>query len=237
MPKKIENLSNLLVKRNTLIIFTAVYFIIGAIYIYPPSWINGICQPVLKAAPILLLAVWALSSRVKYGWLIGVGLIFSAAGDITLDVHSLGFLFGMCLFAMAHIIYIICFTVSIRFNPARFISAFVFICCIAILIWRLSQSSGLSDPLLRWMVYTYTMIITLMVVTAFFYNTYSIIIPAGAVIFAISDSMIAWNRFILPIQNSGILIMSTYYMAQYMIMFGYLKSANCVTHNSLLNQE
>lgn len=232
MQKTITNSSDLSAKRNTLLILMAVYFIIGAAYINPPNWIHGASQPILKAAPILLLAVWVLSSRVKRGWLIGIGLILSAAGDIALDVPSLGFICGMGLFAMAHIAYISCFAASTRFHPVRLVCSILFFGCIGILVWHLSQSSVLTDLMLRWMIYVYTAIISLMVITAIFYDGCGIIISTGAVVFAVSDSMIAWNRFVHPVINSGFLIMSTYYLAQYMIAYGYLKSTNCTTHNS-----
>jgi uncharacterized membrane protein YhhN len=45
----------------------------------------------------------------------------------------------------------------------------------------------------------------------------------GSVLFVLSDSMIAINKFFHPIQNEGILIMSTYIAAQFLIMRGILK--------------
>lgn len=46
------------------------------------------------------------------------------------------------------------------------------------------------------------------------------IVFAGAVFFVISDSLLAINKFSSPIPNSGFLVMSTYMLAQYLIMYG-----------------
>jgi uncharacterized membrane protein YhhN len=44
----------------------------------------------------------------------------------------------------------------------------------------------------------------------------------GALLFVASDYMIAWNKFYLPISNSGLWIMLTYAMAQYLLVQGLL---------------
>jgi uncharacterized membrane protein YhhN len=45
----------------------------------------------------------------------------------------------------------------------------------------------------------------------------------GSVLFVISDSLIAIDKFLTPIPNDRIFIMSTYIAAQYLIMRGILK--------------
>ena len=45
----------------------------------------------------------------------------------------------------------------------------------------------------------------------------------GSLLFVFSDTMIAVNRFLTPIPYEGILIMTTYISAQYLIMRGLLK--------------
>jgi uncharacterized membrane protein YhhN len=45
----------------------------------------------------------------------------------------------------------------------------------------------------------------------------------GSLLFVCSDTMIALNRFILPLPYEGLLVMSSYIAAQYLIMRGILK--------------
>jgi uncharacterized membrane protein YhhN len=48
-------------------------------------------------------------------------------------------------------------------------------------------------------------------------------VSAGAILFALSDGMIAVNKFAFEIPGQQILIMSTYITAQYLIVQGLLK--------------
>jgi uncharacterized membrane protein YhhN len=48
------------------------------------------------------------------------------------------------------------------------------------------------------------------------------LVLAGAILFVISDSAIAVNKFSHPFASSGIVIMSTYIFAQYFIVIGYI---------------
>ena len=42
----------------------------------------------------------------------------------------------------------------------------------------------------------------------------------GSILFVISDSILAYNKFVFPISYSGLAIMSTYMAAQYLITVG-----------------
>jgi uncharacterized membrane protein YhhN len=46
---------------------------------------------------------------------------------------------------------------------------------------------------------------------------------SGSVLFVISDTLIAIDKFLTPVKCDQILIMSTYIVAQYLIMKGILK--------------
>ena len=48
------------------------------------------------------------------------------------------------------------------------------------------------------------------------------LVLAGAILFVISDSSIAVNKFSHQFESSGIVIMSTYIVAQYLIVAGYI---------------
>jgi len=45
----------------------------------------------------------------------------------------------------------------------------------------------------------------------------------GSLLFVISDTLIALNKFLIPIPNDRIFVMSTYIAAQYLMMRGLLK--------------
>jgi uncharacterized membrane protein YhhN len=52
-----------------------------------------------------------------------------------------------------------------------------------------------------------------------------ILVLAGAVLFVISDSLIALNKFGFPFVFSGVAVMTTYIAAQYLIVTGVLKQS------------
>jgi uncharacterized membrane protein YhhN len=49
-----------------------------------------------------------------------------------------------------------------------------------------------------------------------------LLVLAGAILFVVSDSAIAINKFSIKFEYSGIVIMSTYIVAQYLIITGYI---------------
>jgi len=51
------------------------------------------------------------------------------------------------------------------------------------------------------------------------------LVLTGAILFVISDSLIAINKFSFHFEYSGIVIMSTYLAAQYLIVTGYIKQS------------
>ena len=42
----------------------------------------------------------------------------------------------------------------------------------------------------------------------------------GALLFILSDSLLAFDKFLVPIPHAGVLVMSTYIAAQYLIVEG-----------------
>ena len=69
----------------------------------------------------------------------------------------------------------------------------------------------------------YLFIILVMGISAALGAANHALVIAGALLFILSDSLIAMNRFLTPVPLSGFLIMMTYYLAQFSITFGSLK--------------
>jgi uncharacterized membrane protein YhhN len=81
---------------------------------------------------------------------------------------------------------------------------------------------------LLWPVVAYAAVLVTMVIVALFrYGRTSTasfgLVFGGAVLFMISDSLLAMNKFHAPIQQAGLLIMITYCVAQGLIAEGMLK--------------
>lgn len=153
------------------------------------EWV-GLAPPgglVWKAAGIVLLGLYALSQR---AWLAGAALLFCAAGDVLLE---LVFVAGMGAFAVGHIFYVLAFLEWGRIlgpNKRDFpITVLVVIVSLGLLGWLLPGMGDLLIPAL-----IYQAIITTMVATAFVVKA-PMLARLGAVIFMISDTLIAAEKF------------------------------------------
>jgi uncharacterized membrane protein YhhN len=161
-----------------------------------------------------------------------LALSFSMAGDVLLmnDENESFFLFGLGAFLLAHIFYMSTFILTPRLpleipflkrNPW---SVFLTAGYIGLLFRELKDDAGhMAGPVLF-----YAITIGLMLLMAL--NREKHVSPKsfqlvliGALLFVISDSLLAWNRFLHPIPNSPIWILGTYAWAQFLIVRGLIK--------------
>jgi len=166
---------------------------------------------VWKAAGIVLLGLYALSQR---AWIAGAGLLFCALGDVLLEIV---FVWGMAAFAIGHIFYIFAFAEWGRvlgLNKRDFpVVILVLVVSAALLLWLVGGMGDLLIPALL-----YQAIITVMVCSAFVVKA-PMLARLGAVMFMLSDTLIAAGRFAdADIPPGSVWI--TYAAAQIMIAWG-----------------
>jgi uncharacterized membrane protein YhhN len=185
--------------------------------------------------PLLLIIVFVNLGPLKEGlqWAIVAGLIFSWTGDILLEFTGRNqnmFLFGLAAFMFAQLIYATVFFASPGENSLFSNRKYLLIppaVAGALLIFLLYNDLGA----MRVPVILYAIAIMAMVTGAInriektnresFY-----LVLSGAILFLISDSAIAINKFSFKFELSSITVMSTYIMAQYLITVGYIKQYN-----------
>ena len=196
---------------------------------------------VTKPAVMILLIAWAwfytdlpaLMSRYDTAsmmWFI-IGLIFSLAGDVFLMLADRFFLAGLVSFLFAHIAYTVGFEHLIPPEGSGLAAGVIAATLIVTALWlyaRLAagmERSGKSK--MRFPVMIYTIVIMLMVYTALlslFDPAWSLpsalLVSAGAVLFLISDILNGWVRFVGPIREHRILIMTTYHLGQMGLTIG-----------------
>lgn len=85
---------------------------------------------------------------------------------------------------------------------------------------------GLGNMLIP--VFVYMIVILMMAITAFLrqqkvFKKSFILVFIGAILFIISDSILALNKFYMPVRFSSVSIMLTYAVAQFFIVMGFLK--------------
>ena len=151
-------------------------------------------------------------------------LVFSWGGDVFL-ISSEWFTAGLVSFLIAHIFYIIAYqktgAASGKLKPLDIIK---FIVYGAVLIWVIYP--GLGDLLIP--VLIYALVLLGMGVWAHKRRgaTSSAsfqLVAIGAILFALSDGLIAINKFAFEIPFERALVMSIYMTAQYLIVQGLIK--------------
>ena len=182
----------------------------------------------LAAKPFLmitLLLYFVSASKGMPDWRVYVvlALVFSWAGDIFM-ISSDWFIAGLSSFLIAHVFYIIAYhrTGASR-GELKPLDIIKFVLYGAVLIWLIYP--GLGDMMIP--VIIYAAVLLIMGVWAHkrrgATNAKSFVLVAtGAIVFALSDGMIALNKFAFEIPAERILIMTTYITAQYLIVQGLL---------------
>ena len=194
------------------------------------SMLSAICKPLLM--PVLMLFFWLNSKTVasKIRTLIMVALFFSWGGDVLLMFESkapLFFLLGLVSFLLAHIGYILAFN-QVSSKPKSILLKKPYL-LIPFLLYAggmmYSMSSNLGEMFVP--VLVYASVISLMCIFAI--NRFDRVnlgsfwwVLAGAIIFVLSDSTIAINKFLSPFYYAGFVIMSLYTIGQFMIVKGVL---------------
>ncbi|MFR0765107.1 MAG: lysoplasmalogenase family protein [Alistipes communis] len=141
-------------------------------------------------------------------------LLLSAAGDAAGAVHD--FLLQMFLFALAHVAYIRYFLPSAEFSRRRIAAAAVVGAGLLLFLFA-GIVPRVASSVERTGVALYGTVIAAMLLSVLFYRgRYAPGFRVAALLFVFSDATIAWNKFVEPLPDAPLRIMSTYYAAQYL---------------------
>jgi len=176
---------------------------------------------VIKAIPAISLAVLALITvRRITGKLLFVSLLLCAAGDVALELEAgKYFVIGLGLFLIAQIMFIATFSRDFKMQRSRIPIIVVFAVYGLVIALTLTPSLGeMAIP-----VYCYLVAIILMGIFAALRGAKNKFTLYGAASFIISDSIIAINKFMVPVPAVDYIVMITYYLALFLIVCGFLK--------------
>ncbi len=203
----------------------------GLAYLLLPLLPGGLPWParvIVKALGVGLLAVLAGRQYRRNGGGgalgLGIALGLSTLGDICLAWRgsSSSFMYGLLAFLLAHLTYLGLF-IRRWHRPLR-PPVIRLAGTAAFLTFSLFYSHWLSPGLgaLAIPVMIYVSAITLMVVASLWANFTTRWVVIGAILFMISDSILAADKFHHEIPASSYLIWASYYLGQYGITIGYL---------------
>lgn len=207
------------------VLLTLAELIVGSLETLS-TW-HYITKPSLLIALIFYFYNQSKTLRSKTRIVTLLALIFSLLGDILLmfvEQSSDYFMLGLISFLIAHIFYCLVFLLY-RNSEINFIRISAVLCLYAFGLFYLLKD-GLGDFLIP--VTIYMIVILMMVITAFLRQKKApqisfVLVFIGAILFVVSDSILALNKFYVPLRFSSISIMLTYASAQYFIVLGLLK--------------
>lgn len=213
--------SNSVVQPQTL--FFVSFILAAAVYISLSGMgLRGPWMAALKILPIAMLVILAAGrlSGLSRGLTVGA-LLLSALGDVFLALDFPNqFVFGLGAFLLAQLTYGASFLRASDFrNKRSILRGLPLVIASFLLALVLLPKAGELAPAVMF----YLLAILFMALSAAAHRGASALLFAGAVSFMISDSLIAINKFLTPLPLSGLAVMSTYYLAQLLLVTGILR--------------
>lgn len=178
--------------------------------------------------PLIMISVMAFyflqtqNQRTVQDKLMLFAFFFSLLGDTFLMFQGEKyFMFGLGSFLITHLLYI--FTFNRNWLKTNILARISFASFSIIMLFLLQHNIG-NSLIIPIVIYMIT--ITIMAISASERNANSEsyrLVLLGAILFLLSDSLIALDKFVVPIPFETFLIMGTYVLAQYLIAVGFLK--------------
>ncbi len=208
------------------------FFIVAFIVLVAELISSALFYQISKPLIMVTLLAYYLSAQPtgRRSLVLIIALIFSWAGDVLLMfTGDLFFMLGLSGFLLSHVFYVVAYRQHKRTEGVGFLGvqkarySFPFLLVGTGLLTILYPVLGpMKIP-----VTAYAVVLVAMALAALFRfgftstRSFSWVL-AGAVLFLLSDSTLAINKFLQPVPYSGLLIMSTYMAAQYLIVEGLL---------------
>jgi uncharacterized membrane protein YhhN len=172
---------------------------------------------------VLLIALaWLLHADVvSYGQFLLAGLVLSLVGDVLLlgdsDVHFLG---GLIAFLLGHLAYIAAFR-RVPGDGPIWPGVLLVVLVVGLVMWvrllpRLRSDWREGAPLVL-----YAVIIGAMAALAWATGLW--VVGLGATLFLVSDTVLAYQRFVGDLPHGRLVVMVTYHLAQVLIVVGLLR--------------
>ncbi|MGM9475490.1 lysoplasmalogenase [Pedobacter sp. GSP4] len=226
-------------------LFSFIFFLVFVVQLYAEYVGNTQLRSFSKPLIVVILLIWLyLETNLKgrFHKRIFTGLIFAWLGDVLLMMqseHPSFFIYGLVAFLVCHIFYIRAFTLDHKSNPKHKTPYFLWavgvfaIFCSGLFFYLQPMLGAMQFPVLM-----YAIIITVMAIMAV--NRYGKVnifsfklILYGALSFLLSDSALAVNKFAQPFPQAGALIMASYMVAQYLIVYGTIARKLVVTRTEI----
>ncbi len=219
-----------------------IYLLIACLHIVLFYFVSGdslalaLTKSVLMPLLLILIYFYRKESQNKANWTkVIIAVCFSFLGDIfLLNIFEQDYFFlaGLTCFLITHGFYISIFSKDYK----SFLSVFKIkniLPTVMLLTWILSFYFYIDSYLgeLGFPVLIYMIVIGIMALAALSRKAISgresfLLVMMGAILFMISDMILALNKFAFPIEYSSSYIMATYLLAQFLIVEGLFREYN-----------
>ena len=205
---------------NKLKIASALFLVVSIVYVF------GIIFEIsslflLKPFILLLLISMYLVSTSNLNYTYILALCFSLLGDVILMFSGeLYFIIGLLFFLVAHLFFIRIVLKRLNKTSLKTVvfSSLPFVIVYMLLLFFLKEF--LSSMLIPVIIYGFVISTFGSVALMVYFNNKtneSILMLIGAIVFVLSDSILAINKFYFSAIYFEVLVMITYIMAQYLI--------------------
>lgn len=172
---------------------------------------------------LVIAYVWPRGARqARQRRFVRIGLALSLIGDVALLWPKQGFLPGLVAFLLAHLAYIAAFCVPVRLaaRPWAFVVYGAVAAAILSQLWA-GVPAALRAPVIGYVICLATMAAQAMVwwraSAGSAGNALARHAAFGGVLFMASDSLLAINKFAVPLPLASLWILVTYWLAQWFI--------------------
>lgn len=188
------------------------------------DWISRVrddrrLEYVCKPATLILLTAVAVAiepeSTAMRAWFVAA-LVLSLAGDVFLMLPTDRFVLGLGAFLLGHVAYVGGFVAGGLEPLGVALGAGAVVLVVGPVGLRIVRGARERDAALALPVTVYITVISVMVACAA--GSGLPVAFAGAALFAFSDSLIGWTRFVAPIRHSSVAIMVTYHLGQALLV-------------------
>ncbi len=199
-------------KKKILWVTVIAFVLLAVLYFLPVRIPLKLCFPLA----VLLIASFSLQS-----WAIIVAMLCCLAGDLSGQLHQ--FVPQMGFFAVAHLFFIGYFlSLGLKRKRAKedpvkgWYFALATLFAVGLFYFAAEKIIPYApEGVVRTGMYVYACLIAVMMWSALMQRDW--MWGIGAVLFVISDMILAFSRFVSPVPDAGFLIMVTYYAAQLLI--------------------
>lgn len=185
-------------------------------------WSVGSDKPVVEtfAKPLVmacLVAAVLTSAPPLAAWLVALALLCSLTGDVALLPAFDHFLVGLGAFLFAHLGFAAAFIIGAEDPSPPLLIAGAVLAALAFAIWgrRIVRQAERHNAALALPVATYIGVLSTMLALGLF--TAALLAALGAALFAASDVVLGWNRFVARLQHGRLATHVPYHLGQGLI--------------------